>query len=281
MYDYRMSKGQKAGDMLSVSEEWQFKDLFLRFDPGTRYDYGQNLDIIGLIVDEITGLSLQDYIAKYIVQPLKLKHMGPLFSSAEAGNRMSLHVKTPDGQLIALPVVEPTKTPWKYGGGHFLITTLNDYAQVLLTLLNDGTHPGTGNQILKPETVEKYLFTDLIPQVGCSPDGIGHFTKSLTESASNAGDVIQHLHLPDKDRGWSAGFLLNNTYVPGYRSAGSGSWAGLSNLYYWVDRTAGKAGIVGTNIIPFLDQDVLELFEKVEKFAYASEATTRKSFNKI
>lgn len=270
MYDYRMWKGQEAGNMLAISAEWQFKDLFLRFDPGERYDYGQNLDIIGLIVEKITGLEIQDYITKYIVQPLNLKHMGPLFSSDEASTRMSLHVKTPEGQLMALPVVEPTKTPWRYGGGHFLITTLSDYAQLLLTLLNDGTNPGTGNQILKPETVENYLFKDFIPQVGCSPDGMGHFTKSLTASASNPGDVIQHLNLPDKDRGHSCGLMLNNTDISGYRSAGSGGWAGLSNLYYWIDKKAGKAGIIGTNIIPFLDQDVLGLYEKVEKLAYAS-----------
>ena len=63
--------------------------------------------------------------------------------------------------------------------------------------------------------------------------------------------------------------MMNLENVPGGRSAGSGAWAGLGNLYYWIDPKRGIAGIIGTSVLPFLDEDSLELFEKVERFAYA------------
>lgn len=273
MFDYRASKNQPQGQMLGISAEWQFKDMLLEFDPGTRYEYGINLDMIGLIVEKITGLEIQDYVAKNIAQPLQLKHMSPLFSSSDDENsneRMVCHIKTPDGALAAVHAITPTKTPWRYGGGHFVITSLNDYSQILTMLLNDGTHPTTGAQILKPETVDKYLFQDMLPQISLGPQPLGRIEESLVPALSLSGDVIQHLDLPDEERGWSCGLLVTKRDAPGYRSAGSGAWAGLSNLYYWIDRKGGRAGIIGSSLIPFADPDVLGAFEKVEKFAYAN-----------
>ena len=63
--------------------------------------------------------------------------------------------------------------------------------------------------------------------------------------------------------------MLNLEDAPGARKAGSGSWAGLGNVYYWIDRKSGIVGTVGTSVLPFLDHDRLDLAEKVENFAYA------------
>ena len=52
------------------------------------------------------------------------------------------------------------------------------------------------------------------------------------------------------------------------RSAGSLAWAGLANTYYWVDPVAGKAGTIMTQLLPFADPEVLELFGALERDTY-------------
>jgi len=216
------------------------------------------------VVEEVSGLKLEEYMAKHIFEPLGMKNSGPVL---EGNDWLRAHAKDEEGKLMAIEAMQPTKTPWKYGGGHFLVSTVEDFSQMLLALLNEGTHPGTGKSILKPETVRDYLFKDFIPEIGCSNEGIGMFSKSLAPGISNDGDV--GATFPGVPRGWSCGMMINKEDAPGARKAGSGAWAGLGNLYYWVDPTAGVAGFVATGIFPFLDADVLGLFAKIERFAYA------------
>jgi len=59
--------------------------------------------------------------------------------------------------------------------------------------------------------------------------------------------------------------MVNNEDVPGGRRKGSDAWAGISNLYYLVDPTAGKLGVAFTSLSPFLDQEVLGLFDTLRE----------------
>ena len=47
------------------------------------------------------------------------------------------------------------------------------------------------------------------------------------------------------------------------------AWAGITNCYYWVDPTKGAAGVLMSQIMPFGDQGILDLFRQVESLAYA------------
>lgn len=264
MHDYRAARDEPRAANLNPSLEWQYNDMFLTFDPGARYQYGVNIDRLGFIIEEISGLKLEEYIAKHICEPLGMKNTGPLFNGEDW---LRVHMKDAQGNLMAVDAIQPTREPWKYGGGHFLISTLSDYSQVLLTLLNEGRHPGTGKSILKPEMVRDYVFKDFIPEIGCSNEGIGMFKQSLVPGLSNSGDI--GVTFPGAPRGWSCGMMINKEDAVGARKAGSGGWAGLDNVYYWIDPKSGVAGIIATGIFPFLDPDVLGLWEKVERFAYA------------
>ncbi|KAK5044633.1 hypothetical protein LTR84_010647 [Exophiala bonariae] len=265
MYEYRTSKGQHVGSYTSEeNNEWQYHDLFLAFDPGEKHHYGVNMDHLGFIVEAVSGLRLEEYMSQNIFKPLGMDSCGPQFKNEEF---LRVHIKDENG-LTTIDGFRPPKNPWRYGGGHFLIGSLRDYTQLMLALLNAGSHPATGRQILRPETVENYVFKDFIPVVGASPDGIGTCTKAITPNSSNAGDVGYSFRDSPSPRGWSCGLMMNLEDVVGGRSAGSGSWAGLGNLYYWVDPKKGIAGIIGTNVLPFLDGQSLRLFESVERLAY-------------
>ena len=63
--------------------------------------------------------------------------------------------------------------------------------------------------------------------------------------------------------------MLNSEPVPGGRSANSMSWAGLFNTYYWIDPAKDVAGLIMTQVLPFFDAKVLDLFDRFEKAVYA------------
>lgn len=219
------------------------------------------MDILGFIVEKLSGVDLPTYIAKNIAQPLGMKNTGTYWDN---NDWLRCHIKSPEGKLTAVEAIIPAKDPYRFGGGHYMVSTLHDYSQVLLAMLNEGKHPTTDQAILQPETVRNHVFKDYIPHVGCSSDGIGVVGVSLVPGLSNDGEMLKGVK-----KGWSAGLMINVDDVPGGRKAGSGAWAGLGNLYYWIDATGGKAGIFGTSVLPFLDEDCVQVFEELEKIAYS------------
>ncbi|KAL2265133.1 hypothetical protein VTJ83DRAFT_6233 [Remersonia thermophila] len=242
----------------------------LAADPGTGWYYGTSIDTLGNVIEAITGLRLDDYIEHNIFRPLGIQNSGLVTPD------IWTHQRLDNGTIVAVPPapVDPTSTP---GGGGYLISTLDNYSNYLLALVNWGTHPRSGVTILKSSTVKKYVFADLVPLAvpkppSCEPpparpNGEGDVgiwnSNNLTLSLASE-------FLPGVPKGWSASFLINNEAIPGRRSEGSGAWAGIHNLYYWADVKAGKLGIVFTNLAPFLDPTVLGLYDTLEEFAYSA-----------
>jgi CubicO group peptidase (beta-lactamase class C family) len=69
-------------------------------------------------------------------------------------------------------------------------------------------------------------------------------------------------------REWGLSFLLDMQDSPNGRSAGSMTWAGLANTYFWVDRMKRIGHVIMTQILPFGDPVVLDLYEKFEQTVY-------------
>jgi methyl acetate hydrolase len=236
-------------------------------DPGEKYTYGLGIDWLGFVVEAITKTPLNKYLKENIFTPLGMNNTGPSFSTTS--DRMILHSRVEE-KLVASPDAKPAENPDRHGGGGYLISTLEDYSQLLVTVLNKGTHPKTNAQILSAKTVDEYVFKDFLqaalknssdPVAGAAD--VGKISASLPP-ASNNGEFLPGIKL-----GWSCGLMLNLEDVPGGRKAMSGAWAGLANLYYWIDPTAGKTGMVMTNVLPFLDKAAAQVFEQVEAAAYA------------
>jgi len=75
---------------------------------------------------------------------------------------------------------------------------------------------------------------------------------------------------PGMRKGWGLSFLINDEAVPGGRAAGSLAWAGLANTYYWIDPQRDRAGVITTQLLPFADPGVLEVFGAFERAVYAA-----------
>ena len=134
--------------------------------------------------------------------------------------------------------------------------------EVLAVLLNDGTCPRTGVQLLRKETVEE-MFRNQIPKFPNAsrqviPDAKPDLTNRIPELYPVDGNPPQ---------GWGLTFMLSNGGASG-RSKSTGHWAGLPNLWWWCDRENGVAGIVCTQILPFADAKVLSLWGAVETEVY-------------
>jgi len=75
---------------------------------------------------------------------------------------------------------------------------------------------------------------------------------------------------PGMVKKWGLGFMINTERVPGGRSAGSLTWAGLGNTYFWIDPTKRIAGVIMTQLVPFADAKVLDLYAKFENAVYTA-----------
>jgi CubicO group peptidase (beta-lactamase class C family) len=69
---------------------------------------------------------------------------------------------------------------------------------------------------------------------------------------------------------WGYGLLLNTLDLAGMRRAWSGSWAGLCNTHFWVDRTTGVCGSIYSNFLPFVTPEAFGMYNDFERALYAS-----------
>lgn len=260
-FQWRKQVGQNPNELVTVGSMQCFESP-LAFDPGTRYEYGVNTDWLGFVVEAISGMPLNAYIEKNILKPLGMNDSG-----SHAASQMVIHLRGEDGALVAAPPIVCAPAPERFGGGHYLYSTLDDYSAFLLTILNNGTHPSSKVEILKEETVEEYLFKDQTHKI-CSNKGVGVIT-TTDPAGSSEGEF-----LPGLEKGWSCGFMFNFEASPKGRSAGSGQWAGMGNLYYWLDPKAGKLGLVMSGILPFMDKEILQLFDELERAVYGHESAS-------
>ena len=223
-------------------------------DPGTRYEYGINADWLGLVVEAASGQSLDAYIGEHILAPLGMEDTTWLMNDEQRANSVPVHLHNEDGSWAATGVDWSQKPDW-WAGGHGLHSTPRDYLRFQRLLLGGGTLDGA--QILRPETVDA-AFSNQIGELDFPP-------KIKTADPGSTADFNGGPGLK-----WGLGLLLNSKQQPGMRAAGSGSWAGIFNTHYWVDRETGVTGAIYSQTLPFVEPAVFQVYIDFEKALYAS-----------
>jgi len=124
--------------------------------------------------------------------------------------------------------------------GHGLYASVGEYMKFMRMWLSDGTGPN--GQVLKPETVKQAVSNGLQPhqKVVMLP--------GVVPSLSNDAEFF-----PGIKKSWSYTFMINDEVAPTGRPAGAIGWAGLANLFYWIDRANGVGGFWATQVLPFAD----------------------------
>ena len=72
----------------------------------------------------------------------------------------------------------------------------------------------------------------------------------------------------DRKDKWGLGFLITTNHVAGKRSAGSLSWGGIDNTYFWIDPARGVAGVIMMQFLPFADTKALAIYDTFERGVY-------------
>lgn len=229
----------------------------LVFEPGERWEYSIATDWVGQAVEAASGQRLEHYLRDRILAPLGMVDSGFIPGPAQQARRARLHQRAPDGSLAPIAFSLP-ENPEFYGGGGGLLSTGPDYIRFLRMLLNGGTLEGT--EILRPETVA---------EMGRNQIGALNFRPLRSALPAMSNDCDPFPGMPCK---WGLGFLINGEDVPGRRAAGSLAWAGLGNTWFWLDPRSGIAGLLMTQILPFADAAVLDLFARFETAVYAGRA---------
>jgi len=213
--DMYLQAGMKNLDDLTVAEVCEkLAKLPLVSHPGTKYQYGHSSDVMGRVVEVISGMPLDKFFEERIFKPLKMKDTGFLVKGKDVDRLAYLDPK-------ALLYNDPTK-PIKYlsaGGG--LVSTAMDYARFAQMLLNGGQMEG--KRLLGPRTVA-FMTSDHLGPMGNRDDG---------------------LYVPG--RGYGEGFEFyvrvdaGHAYFPG--NVGEFYKGGAGGTVFWVDPKDDLVGV--------------------------------------
>jgi methyl acetate hydrolase len=230
-----------------------FTDAPLAFDPGTQWEYGVGSDVLGLLIESVSDQTLGQYFEQHIFEPLKM--IDTYFEVPEEKlNRLAaVHGKSKSGELTPIPL-SLREAGFQSGGGG-LFSTAGDYTRFLQSILGGGEL--LGRRILSAESVELMAQNHI---------GDLNVSKIIESSAPILSNDIEFM--PGIEKKFGLGFLINVDAIPNGRSAGSLSWAGMYNSYYWIDREKNICAVLITQILPFYDADVVALVGEFETAVY-------------
>lgn len=245
--------------------------------PGEGWEYGTGIDWAGIVLERASGIRLNDWIQNNIMQPLGLKAVN-FFPTADMKRNLAfMHQKWPGDpsqkseerdHILREPLMADTAEERErlfHSGGAGCYAKPAEYVQVLAALLNEGKSPITGARILKKETVEA-MWENQVPQLPNFarqgiPDAKREQTNPTPELYPQEGNPPQ---------GWGLSFMLTQEAGATGRGRNTAWWAGIANLFWWCDREKGVAGMIASQIMPFLDANILGQWVACESAVYAS-----------
>jgi CubicO group peptidase (beta-lactamase class C family) len=236
----------------SQKEEWQ---LPLLHDPGAMWTYGASTSVLGLIIEKLTGKSLEDFDQERIFKPLDMvdtsyavvaeKQTRVASSYRHVGETFQLRPQAP---LPSIP------TP-PFSGSSGLYSTARDYGRFMQMLLNGGRLGKV--RILSAHSVHLM-----------SENQIGAIVVALQPAADPAETRPFPLGAGHDKFGFGFQIASADANAARYRSPGSLSWAGLLNTEFWVDPRRNIGGVVLMQFLPFYDEGAIRALREFEAALY-------------
>ena len=212
-----------GGDKIVMSENIKMlAKLPLAHQPGEKWTYGLNTDVLGYLVEVVSGMSFDKFLQTRIFDKLGMKDTYFTLPQEKHNRLVTLHEGEKDGTMKPMKGSALGLTPdypkfaTRYpSGGVGLSSTVEDYAKFLQLFLNKGEYNGV--RLLSRKTVELMLTDQIKPPIE-SEFGLGFGLE--TESNDNVSIL----------------------------SAGSFFWAGAFNTHYWADPKEKIIGLIFTNV---------------------------------
>ncbi|MBN1370703.1 MAG: beta-lactamase family protein [Anaerolineaceae bacterium] len=227
LYRENGKKAEKEGVVLTNAVLANFlASMPLAFQPGTRWRYGYNIEVIGRVIEIISGQTLADFLQQRIFDPLGMTDTG-FFVPAQKRDRLAVVYGHPEDSPTLLRLDQttpPAELPPMHSGGGGLSSTLPDYARFLQMLVNGGELDGA--RLLSPRTVAMYS------------------NNYAPEQALPYGFAEKDLY--HAGYGFSLGtrVLLDPSKTGMYGSVGEFGWDGAFSTYFWVDPKEALYGLM-------------------------------------
>ena len=228
--------------------------LPLLFDPGERWQYGINIDWVGLAVEAASGKTLDVYFREHIFDPLGMTNTEFALAPEQTSRLVRVHKREADGSLEPIVLDSPPANPEFWAGGGGLYSTGRDYLTFLRMVLGQGRFDGA--RLLRPETVAAMASN----QTGDLEAGV-----MRTAMPERTNDFAL---FPGMRCHWGLGWMITPQPGPNGRSPGSLTWGGIFNSYYWIDPVKRVAGVIMTQFLPFADPRALALSGAFERAVY-------------
>jgi methyl acetate hydrolase len=254
LWDAKAVRYAASIDKLPPAHRKEAPPTALMFDPGERWQYGPSIDWVGRIVESVSGVSLDVYFRKHIFELLGMTDTAFVISPQQREREASVHRRGSAGSLTAEPMEQPSSRR-SFSGGGGIYSSAPDYLRLIRALLQGGALDGI--RILRPETVALMGQN----QIGKIDVGV---LKTANPALSNDVDLFPGIGLK-----WGFGHMINVQAIAGGRSAGSLTWGGLLNTYYWIDPDKRVAAVFMTQVLPFADARALRLYREFERGIYA------------
>jgi CubicO group peptidase (beta-lactamase class C family) len=202
--------------------------------PGERFVYGYSTDILGAVVEKVSGLSLEQFLTARITGPLKMADSHFFLPAAKADRLATVYARSTTGDLTRASEGHPGQGLYSGGpraafsGGAGLLSTASDYARFLQMLLNGGALDGA--RLLSPKSVELMTADHIGELYGVAGRGFGLGFEVVTDLGRSGR----------------------------YGSAGEFSWGGAYFSRYWVDPTEQLVVVFLAQLLPAGGSDLQE-----------------------
>ncbi len=232
--DSLVKQAYRAADMMDATQTTaqfiaKLGTLPLQYQPGEVWDYGMSTDVLGRLVEVVSGMALDAFIAARITQPLGMKDTGFVVPAAEAHRIAEALVDPKTGERPPMSRDLTVKPNFLSGGGG-MVSTAPDYLRFAQMLMNGGQLDGI--RLLARKTVALMSSDHLPPGIGYAATARAQFEESAP--------------LPEFGQGFGLGFCVRKEAgrnpVPG--SVGDFYWSGVFGTYFWIDPAEQLIGVL-------------------------------------
>jgi methyl acetate hydrolase len=254
-FGYRGATDKELTDF--DTKGWTHKDNPRRFESGTDFLYGSSTYWAGKVVEKVSKMDLEAYYRKHITGPLGMNSTWFNLPDSLKKYVVSSGRRGADGKqsLTENPTRIPTNVVTDYRGDGGLFSSPEDYDKLLKCLLNYGKM-GKVN-LLKKASIKEM-----------NKNQIGGIVMKKENAFYNPGGCCNFEGLFTDKTKWGLAWMIDTEDKPYGRKAGTVTWGGAFNTFFYIDYKSGIAASIYTQHAPFNHEATTSLFDKFSELIY-------------